>query len=333
MALHQSLVLLLFSSSLHILASDCNADPGSSDTSCGCSQSRDKTAAPGHQYSKEANLGDFVHEFLRTNSMEKVDGGTFTMGTDQPVFTADREMPARQVTLPSFMLDVYEVSNNEFGLFVTETKYVTEAEKFGNSFVAEYFLSEDIKGKITQAVASAPWWLPVDGADWRHPEGPDSDIKTRGDHPVVHVSWNDAVAYCDWAGKRLPTESEWERACRAGKENRLFSWGNKWMPGDKFMANIWTGDFPETNTGEDGWKGTCPVTEFSPTKFGQKNMIGNVWEWTSDWWTEEKVDKVKKGGSFMCHKSYCYRYRCAARSQNTPDSSAYNLGFRCAKDI
>jgi len=264
--------------------------------------------------------------------MEVVKGGTFTMGTDKPVFTADREMPARSVSLAPFMLDVYEVSNNEFGLFVSETGYVTEAESFGNSFVAEYFLSMETKEKISQAVKDAPWWLPVDGADWRHPEGPDSNIQARGDHPVVHVSWNDAVAYCAWMGKRLPTEEEWEMACRAGKEDRLFPWGNKWMPGGKFFANIWTGEFPKTNTGEDGWKGTCPVTEFPATKFGHKNMIGNVWEWTADWWTAEKVDKVKKGGSFMCHKDYCYRYRCAARSQNTPDSSAYNLGFRCAKD-
>jgi len=334
MVTHTSMSMLIMMTPMHLLSSDCPSDPSASSASCGCSTSRDKENSPGHMYTEQVNQGTQVQEdFLRTNIMEKVPGGTFTMGTDTPVFTADKEMPARAITLDSFMLDVYEVSNNEFGLFVSETGYVTEAESFGNSFVAEYFLSQDIKNKITQAVADAPWWLPVDGADWRHPEGPDSDIQSRGDHPVVHVSWNDAVAYCTWMGKRLPTEEEWEMACRAGKENRLFPWGNKWMPGDKFFANIWTGEFPRTNTGEDGWEGTCPVTEFPATKFGHKNMIGNVWEWTADWWTEEKVDKVKKGGSFMCHKSYCYRYRCAARSQNTPDSSAYNLGFRCAKDV
>lgn len=331
MLTHLTTCLLVLLTPLTSLSSDCQADPTS--TSCGCATSRDKNNAPGHQYTEEANLDNTEEQkFARTNSMVEVMGGTFTMGTDKPVFTADKEMPARPITLPSFMLDVYEVSNNEFGLFVSQTSYVTEAEKFGNSFVAEYFLSQETKNEISQAVASAPWWLPVSGADWKHPEGPDSNIQSRGDHPVVHVSWNDAVAYCDWAGKRLPTEEEWEMACRSGKEDRLFPWGNKWMPGGKFYSNIWTGEFPKTNTGEDGWEGTNPVTEFPATKFGQKNMIGNVWEWTADWWTSAKVDKVKKGGSFMCHMDYCYRYRCAARSQNTPDSSAYNLGFRCAKN-
>ena len=272
-------------------------------------------------------------DFERTNKMEEVPGRSFTMGTNSPVFVADREGPARRVTLDSFLMDVHEVSNNEFGLFVRETGYTTEAEKFGNSFVPEFFLSESLKAEIKQAVADAPWWLPVDGADWRHPEGPDSNIDSRGDHPVVHVSWNDAEAYCSWAGKRLPSEAEWEMTCRAGKEDRLFPWGNKWTPGDKHLANIWTGVFPEENTEEDGYRGTNPVTEYPATKLGHKNMIGNVWEWTEDWWSGEEVDKVKKGGSFMCHKSYCYRYRCAARSQNTPDSSAYNLGFRCAKSL
>jgi len=272
-------------------------------------------------------------KFTRTNQAVDVAAGQFSMGTDQPVFRADREMPARQIAVPAFSLDKHEVSNNEFSLFVDETEYVTEAEKFGNSFVADYFLPAETKAGIEQAVAGAPWWLPVNGADWRHPEGPQSDLLGRGDHPVVHVSWNDAVAYCGWAGRRLPTEAEWERACRSGKQDRLFPWGNKWKPKGEFYSNIWTGKFPESNSGEDGWEGTCPVTAFSESEFGHKNMIGNVWEWTQDWWTEEQTDKVKKGGSFMCHKDYCYRYRCAARSQNTPDSSAHNLGFRCAADL
>ncbi|XP_062825803.1 formylglycine-generating enzyme isoform X4 [Anolis carolinensis] len=221
-----------------------------------------------------------------------------------------------------------------------------QAERFGDSFVFEGMLSEQVKSEIHQAVAAAPWWLPVKGADWKHPDGPDSNIVDRMDHPVLHVSWNDAVAFCTWAGKRLPTEAEWEYSCRGGLENRLFPWGNKLHPNGQHYANIWQGDFPTSNTREDGYKGTAPVTAFPPNSYGLYNIVGNAWEWTSDWWSISHsadtaqnpkgpltgTDRVKKGGSYMCHKSYCYRYRCAARSQNTPDSSASNLGFRCAAD-
>lgn len=336
----------------------CNAGSDKTDEggSCGCSGNRQKSdideatvetidddnnvELPHLKYSQQTT---FKKTFPRTNQMVPIKGGDFMMGTDVPVFKADGEGPPRRVTLPDYYLDVHEVSNDEFGLFVQQSGYLTEAEKFGNSFVPEYFLSKETLEKITQAVQGATWWLPVDKADWKHPEGPDSAIESRGDHPVVHVSWNDAVAYCQWAGKRLPTEAEHEMACRAGKQQRLFPWGNKWLPN---LVNTWNGEFPGKNTGEDGWEGTAPVTAFPQSNLGTKNMIGNVWEWVSDWWKTDHspesvssplgpktgTDKVKKGGSFMCHKSYCYRYRCAARSQNTPDSSAHNLGFRCAAD-
>lgn len=284
--------------------------------------------------------------FQRTNQMVLIRGGEFTMGTDTPHFVVDGEGPARSVKVSSFYMDVHEVSNAEFELFVNSTGYKTEAESFGDSFVLDMMISDAVKNGITQAVAAAPWWLPVKKADWRHPEGPDTDITHRMDHPAVHISWNDADRYCKWAVKRLPTEAEWEYACRAGLENRLYPWGNKLTPHGKFRMNIWQGNFPEENTGEDGFAGTAPVTAFPKNAFGLKNIVGNVWEWTSDWWgtmhtsgfhdnpkgpTSGK-DKVKKGGSYMCTKEYCFRYRCAARSQNTPDSSAGNLGLRCAAD-
>lgn len=323
----------------------CNNDycvPEKNDKDCGCSS-----------ISREGNTKESIDKIPNkkgvnfAKDMSFIKGGTFQMGTNEPVFVADGEGPARNVTLRDFYMDIHEVSNREFKKFVQSTGYKTEANIFGNSFVLENMISENVKKGITQAVAAAPWWLPVEGADWQHPEGNDSTIEDRMDHPVVHVSWNDAMKYCDWLGKRLPTEAEWEYACRGGLHNRLFPWGNKLMPHNKHYVNIWQGKFPQDNNKDDGYFGTAPVTSFPPNKYGLKNMVGNVWEWTADWWTNRHFshheenptgphqgkEKVKKGGSFMCHKKYCYRYRCAARSQNTPDSSASNLGFRCAADI
>ncbi|XP_063406520.1 formylglycine-generating enzyme-like [Mytilus trossulus] len=322
--------------------------------SCGCSISRDKSKYD-EKINKNVDSEDegLQNELLqkddfkypRTNEMVFIEGGTFTMGTNKPIFMVDGEGPERLVKVDPFYLDKYEVSNGEFEIFVTKTNYKTEAEKFGNSFIMDKYVSEETLKKVNQQVEAAPWWIPVDGADWKHPEGPDSSIKNRMDHPAIHISWNDAVEYCKWAEKRLPTEAEFEYACRGGKNNRLYPWGNSENPKKEHWMNIWHGEFPKENTVEDGYDSTCPVTMFpDQNKFGLKNIIGNVWEWTSDWWETQHTpefkdnpkgpskgtDKVKKGGSYMCHKSYCYRYRCEARSQNTPDSSASNLGFRCA---
>ncbi|XP_035931443.2 formylglycine-generating enzyme isoform X4 [Halichoerus grypus] len=225
--------------------------------------------------------------------MVLIPAGVFTMGTDDPQIKQDGEAPARRVAIDAFYMDAYEVSNAEFEKFVNSTGYLTEAEKFGDSFVFEGMLSEQVKTDIQQAVAAAPWWLPVKGANWRHPEGPDSTVLHRPDHPVLHVSWNDAVAYCTWAGKRLPTEAEWEYSCRGGLQNRLFPWGNKLQPKGQHYANIWQGEFPVTNTGEDGFRGTAPVDAFPPNGYGLYNIVGNAWEWTSDWWTvHHSVEKT-----------------------------------------
>ncbi|XP_011915334.1 PREDICTED: sulfatase-modifying factor 1 isoform X2 [Cercocebus atys] len=359
-----------------------SAVAGSLAGSCGCGTPQRPgvhgSSGAARRYSREANAPGSVpgERPLAHSKMVPIPAGVFTMGTDDPQIKQDGEAPARRVTIDAFYMDAYEVSNAEFEKFVNSTGYLTEAEKFGDSFVFEGMLSEQVKTNIQQAcpvisldcvlvldVVAAPWWLPVKGANWRHPEGPDSTIQHRPDHPVLHVSWNDAVAYCTWAGKRLPTEAEWEYSCRGGLHNRLFPWGNKLQPKGQHYANIWQGEFPVTNTGEDGFQGTAPVDAFPPNGYGLYNIVGNAWEWTSDWWTvhhsvEETLnppkkknkncsshqclisskgppsgkDRVKKGGSYMCHRSYCYRYRCAARSQNTPDSSASNLGFRCAAD-
>ncbi|XP_070247504.1 formylglycine-generating enzyme isoform X2 [Myotis yumanensis] len=319
--------------------------------SCGCGAPQRPgvpgSAAAAHRYSREANAAGpgAAPQPPAPAKMVSIPAGVFTMGTDDPQIKQDGEAPARRVTVDAFYMDAYEVSNADFERFVNATGYLTEAEKFGDSFVFEGLLSEQVKAGIQQAVAAAPWWLPVKGASWRHPEGPDSTVLHRPDHPVLHVSWNDAVAYCAWAGKRLPTEAEWEYSCRGGLHDRLFPWGNKLQPRGQHYANLWQGEFPVTDTGEDGFRGTAPVDAFPPNGYGLYNIVGNAWEWTADWWAvrhsaEEALnpgpasgkDRVKKGGSYMCHKSYCYRYRCAARSQNTPDSSASNLGFRCAAD-
>ena len=280
------LVTLLFFSDGN--SQECSGNEKCADESedCGCKANRDpKETAKGSKFSNADLIAELEPPTKRYNQMQRIVGGGFVMGTDLPIFVQDGEAPARRVHMSSYYLDRYEVSNAEFLRFVKDTGYVTEAESFGNSFVMELFLSNETKSTITQAVKDAPWWLPVAGADWLHPEGPDTSIEDRLDHPVVHVSWNDAVKYCEWAGKRLTTEAEWEYACRCGKEDRLFPWGNKWMPKDQYYGNIWTGKFPEENTADDGYASTAPVDSFPATPYGIYNMVGNVWEWTLDWWT------------------------------------------------
>jgi len=257
-------------------------------------------------------------------------------------YPEDGEGPMHEVELAPFAMDVITVTNSMFEDFVGATGHQTEAETWGWSFVFAGFLPDDFPE--TRGVAQTPWWRQVEGSDWRHPEGPHSDITERLDHPVVHVSWNDALAYCSWRGVRLPSEAEWEYAARGGLEQKRYPWGDEREPDGTHSMNVWQGEFPTTNTEEDGYAGTAPADAYPPNGFGLHNMTGNVWEWCSDWfqpdaYTQHGVSdptgpptgtrKVMRGGSYLCHDSYCFRYRVAARSSNTPDSSAGNIGFRC----
>jgi len=267
----------------------------------------------------------------RHTGLVALPGGTFLMGTDDPDgFPADREGPVRPVEVAPFRIDPHAVSVEHFATFVDTTGFVTEAERYGWSFVFAGLLPDDFPA--TRALAGAEWWRQVHGADWRHPEGPGSGVDGRMDHPVVHVAWTDALAYCSWAGVRLPTEAEWEYAARGGLEQRRFPWGDELVPGGRHRCNVWQGTFPTTDTGEDGWVGTAPVAAFEPNGFGLFNTSGNVWEWCADDWDGSGAARVIRGGSYLCHESYCNRYRVAARSSSTPDSSTGNCGFRVAAD-
>jgi formylglycine-generating enzyme len=273
--------------------------------------------------------------------------GGFLMGTDDPRgYPADGEGPPHEVQLAAFLLGRHAVTNDEFARFVAATGYRTSAEQYGWSFVFGGLLPDDFPP--TRSVSAAPWWRQVEGADWQHPEGPRSDVSARGDHPVVHVSWLDATAFCEWSGGRLPSEAEWECAARGGLRGSHFPWGDEREPGGRHLMNVFQGVFPGRNTAEDEWIGTCPVGTFPPNAFGLFEMTGNVWEWCADWYDPmyyvrapqadprgptSGTARAMRGGSYLCHESYCWRYRVDARSANTPDSSTGNLGFRVAVSL
>lgn len=281
--------------------------------------------------------------------MIAIPGGAFLMGGDDPDRNpGDGEGPVRLVRLAPYLIDATAVTNRQFAAFVKATGYVTDAERFGWSYVFHLFVGREQRPHVMDAtVPGAPWWLGVNGATWKAPEGPGADVARRPQHPVVHVSWRDAHAYATWAGKRLATEAEWEMAARGGLEQARFAWGEELAPKGRWRCNIWQGRFPSVNTTEDGHAGTAPVKSFAPNGFGLYEVAGNVWEWTADWWStswhaedrpETRIDprgptegeaRVMKGGSYLCHESYCNRYRVAARTANTPDSSTGNTGFRC----
>lgn len=302
--------------------------------------------------------------------------GTFTMGTDDEN-SFPNERPAHQVKLKGFWIDVHEVTNAEFQKFVEATGYITTAERKPtweelkkqlppntpqpdeSVLVAGSMVFMPTNSQVDLSDFSQ-WWVWTPGADWKHPEGPNSDISARMNHPVVHVSWDDANAYAQWAGKRLPTEAEWEYAAKGGLENKRFTWGDEFPSDSKVAkANIWQGDFPYNNTKTDGYKRTAPVKSFPPNGYGLYDMAGNVWEWCSDLYTFDAhkeasnagmcenpkgpsksydpdepfaIKHVTKGGSFLCHVTYCESYRPSARRGTSYDSGLSHIGFRCVKD-
>ncbi|MEU5951454.1 formylglycine-generating enzyme family protein [Streptomyces sp. NPDC047525] len=268
-------------------------------------------------------------------------GGEFLMGDSfGEGYPADGEQPVHAVRVRPFAIDVTAVTAAMFGAFVDDTGYVTVAEREGTSGVFHLAVAAE-RADIVGSDPGVPWWLTVRGADWRHPHGPLSGAEP--DHPVVHVAWDDALAYCAWAGRRLPTEAEWEYAARGGLAGRRFAWGDELAPGGAWLCNIWQGRFPYANTGADGWLATAPVRAYPPNGFGLFEVAGNVWEWCADWFAPDYYARspaadpqgpqsgerrVMRGGSYLCHHTYCHRYRVAARSANTPASSSGNCGFR-----
>jgi formylglycine-generating enzyme required for sulfatase activity len=292
-------------------------------------------------------------------------GGEFLMGSDQHY---REEAPAHRVRVDGFWIDPYEVTNAEFAEFVAATNYVTLAEKTPDASDYPGALPELLQPSsiVFERPTFSPdlrnpyvWWRYVPGADWRHPRGPNSWVSTLARHPVVHVAYEDALAYAKWAGKDLPTEAEWEFAARGGLEGAEFAWGSELTPDGRLMANTWQGNFPQENLVTDGFEWTAPVGSFPANGYGLYDMIGNVWEWTSDWYEEHEkhsgsccshtnpqggardasIDartpniriprKVIKGGSFLCAPNYCRRYRPAARMAQPIDTSTCHVGFRC----
>lgn len=254
-------------------------------------------------------------------------GGEFRMGSEAPAaYPQDGEGPVRVASVAPFALGATTVTVAEFAAFVIDTGFRTDAERHGNSLVFAGLLTEALQHRCP-AVAETPWWRQVDGACWFRPEGPGSSVEDRTDHPATHVSRRDAEAYAEWVGARLPTEAEWEYAARGGLDQQPYPWGAEMEPAGAPRMNIFPGDFPDAPSGPVG---TEPAASFPPNAFGLHNMTGNVWEWTSGRLGPGNDSPVLRGGSYMCHASYCRRYRTSARTSSTADTSLGHTGFRIA---
>jgi formylglycine-generating enzyme len=308
--------------------------------------------------------------------MAWIPGGEFTMGTDETE-AYEYERPAHPVKVDGFWMDISEVTNLQFKAFTEATGYITTAEKKPEWEELKKQLppgtphpGEDklVAGSLVftppdHAVSLddfSQWWSWTPGASWRHPQGPDSNLEGKWNHPVVHISYDDALAYCKWTGKRLPTEAEWEFASRGGKEGQRYSWGNEFNPQGRYMANTFQGAFPVRNTGDDGFVSSAPIKSFPPNDYGLYDIIGNVWEWTGDYYNVNyysllagqgmannpkgadkpydplepfAVKHVTRGGSFLCGENYCVNYRPSARQGSSFDSGMSHIGFRCVKSV
>lgn len=268
-------------------------------------------------------------------------------GTTNPVIAQDGEGIIRRASLRAFGMEAQCVTVARFAAFVTETGYVTEAEEIGWTYVFRGLIQDPDAADVVGGYDKAGWWWAIKAADWRHPSG-QGEAPAEPDHPVTQISWNDAQAFAAWAGGRLPTEIEWEHAARGGLEERRYPWGDKEPTDQDICCNIWQGAFPDLNTCRDGHYGTAPVDTFEPNPVGIYNASGNVWEWTADRFrvaslkskAKERNDRAKrdeervlKGGSFLCHASYCWRYRIAARTGRAPDTAASHTGLRLAYSL
>lgn len=264
-----------------------------------------------------------------------IPAGEFLMGGNDPdANPLDQEGPIRSVNLPEFEISSTPITNQQFAAFVAETNYQTEAEQLGWSFVFQLLVPEGVE--VIGVSDSAPWWLGVSGANWRASQGPGSSFEDLLTHPVVHISYQDALAYCEWSKTDLPSEAQWEKAARGGLTSNRYPWGNSLLVDGKWQCNIFQGEFPNLNTTEDGFLGTSPVRTFAPNGFGGYDFSGNVWEWTKTDFVSGGLElassqKVTRGGSYLCHDSYCNRYRVGARNRTPVDAVAGNIGFRVVR--